>query len=882
MADLSLLGFHGDPEEDFDEFTDPAADGPHRTSSNTSVNQLIIAAESSDFSNREIASAELLNVIHSCETLETATEVIPVISRLLADNEPLMRSRVVDQMVDISTAFARFGPEGVACVKSDLLPAAIQLLVDPYEPVRTSCRALLLLALQKQLLPQPDLEAIIAPMFELLALNEKSDELRSEFLTIVHETAGQMGKSFCTQYYLPKVLLLASDPGFRVRKSCAGCIVSLGITLGEDVVLNTLVPIFDELSKDEIWGVRKACAEQIAQLSEIVPATFRLSTITPWFARLADDSSRWVRSSAYRSLGPLIATYAPPVPVDGILFIEEDELRYEDELDDSFSCSTGTTSRAASMADLMPPPPAIIDIPKPNLPPIATLSIGSIQEESSRSSSMLSSLASSDDSLDSIFGKSESRLAKLLEGFSLGDDSSTEASEPSEPLFAASPLKSQPTLFLGTSTAEESASDHALFSQLRDDSGMVTNKESDNDRILRGSDGDLSGTTAPAPPITDDSLLDTMRQHSFSKDRVGTSPHQRPMSSTFSRQSSNGFRRIHAPKTLAVPEDLISYYKFMIDESSTKVIDSEITRMCAFSLPAVTWALGRRHWHKIRDILTALTGSDDWKVRSTLSHSIHVLAQIVGRRLAEEDLVVKFNTFIRDWDEVRLGALKHFAEFLCVLSPQTRKVYLPVLTSLREGDDSKNWRFRRILARQLMELSCLYSADDVDAFIVPIALNLAGDPIAFVRQPAFETLGVILKLFVENDAVRHAESLVFQLSLMAQSTKSYERQGYIRIAFFVAHFLPASFFASQFLLQILTLQNDVVSNVRLALARLLSQTAHPGYFEAHVTESSLVQGALATLRLDADPDVAYYASLAPGVLDDPNGDRVQTGNIAPT
>ena len=45
-----------------------------------------------------------------------------------------------------------------------------------------------------------------------------------------------------------------------------------------------------------------------------------------------------------------------------------------------------------------------------------------------------------------------------------------------------------------------------------------------------------------------------------------------------------------------------------------------------------------------------------------------------------------------------------------------------------------------------------------------------------------------------------------------------------------------------------------------------------------MTESSLVQGALATLRLDADPDVAYYASLAPGVLDDPNGDRVQTGN----
>ena len=45
-----------------------------------------------------------------------------------------------------------------------------------------------------------------------------------------------------------------------------------------------------------------------------------------------------------------------------------------------------------------------------------------------------------------------------------------------------------------------------------------------------------------------------------------------------------------------------------------------------------------------------------WKVRSTLSHSMHVLAQILGRAIAEVDLVVKFNTFIRDWDEVALCA----------------------------------------------------------------------------------------------------------------------------------------------------------------------------------------------------------------------------------
>ena len=42
-------------------------------------------------------------------------------------------------------------------------------------------------------------------------------------------------------------------------------------------------------------------------------------------------------------------------------------------------------------------------------------------------------------------------------------------------------------------------------------------------------------------------------------------------------------------------------------------------------------------------------------------------------------------------------------------------------------------------------------------------------------------------------------------------------------------------------------------------------------------EASLVQQALETLRVDADPDVAYYAALPPNSLDDPNGDRIQSG-----
>jgi hypothetical protein len=50
-----------------------------------------------------------------------------------------------------------------------------------------------------------------------------------------------------------------------------------------------------------------------------------------------------------------------------------------------------------------------------------------------------------------------------------------------------------------------------------------------------------------------------------------------------------------------------------------------------------------------------------------VASSIHELAVILGEDLATQDLVPVFSGFMKDLDEVRIGALKHLAEFLKVL-----------------------------------------------------------------------------------------------------------------------------------------------------------------------------------------------------------------------
>jgi hypothetical protein len=50
-----------------------------------------------------------------------------------------------------------------------------------------------------------------------------------------------------------------------------------------------------------------------------------------------------------------------------------------------------------------------------------------------------------------------------------------------------------------------------------------------------------------------------------------------------------------------------------------------------------------------------------------VASSIHELAVILGEDLATHDLVPVFIGFMKDLDEVRIGALKHLADFLWVL-----------------------------------------------------------------------------------------------------------------------------------------------------------------------------------------------------------------------
>ena len=65
-------------------------------------------------------------------------------------------------------------------------------------------------------------------------------------------------------------------------------------------------------------------------------------------------------------------------------------------------------------------------------------------------------------------------------------------------------------------------------------------------------------------------------------------------------------------------------------------------------------------------------------MRRTLAYSIHELALIVGEDITGSDLLPVFDMFLNDLDEVRIGVLKHLADFIKVVQTDVASVLLYV------------------------------------------------------------------------------------------------------------------------------------------------------------------------------------------------------------
>jgi len=295
-----------------------------------------------------------------------------------------------------------------------------------------------------------------------------------------------------------------------------------------------------------------------------------------------------------------------------------------------------------------------------------------------------------------------------------------------------------------------------------------------------------------------------------------------------------------------------------VDDRVAQTVDNDIARHCAFSLPAVALTLGRSNWPLLKETYETLASDMQWKVRRTLASSIHELGVILGGEVAAQDLVPIFNGFIKDLDEVRIGILKHLADFLKLLQEKERIEYLPKLEEFLKMDNERNWRFRLELTDQLAQIVDLYSPDHIKEFLAPIALTLIQDKVSAVRLSATQVVSNMVRL---QNTVLNKHLLTELADKLAYSSYWSRRQTFGVLCAELVYRIPYSIFSQDLLPHLLELTWDRVPNVRMQVAKVLGQSLPDEYYnDTNLPSHDLIIKALNELAQNKDLDVREAAT----------------------
>jgi len=267
-----------------------------------------------------------------------------------------------------------------------------------------------------------------------------------------------------------------------------------------------------------------------------------------------------------------------------------------------------------------------------------------------------------------------------------------------------------------------------------------------------------------------------------------------------------------------IDADLLKYFTSIPHLSSAEA-DADCTNHCAFNMPAVLLTVGRERWPELQETYNILCRKT-FKSRKTLACSLHEIAAILGTELTEKHLMNAMDFFLKDIDDIRHGTIKNLWKMLKVLSVNERKKYLSVLWEVASESDV-NWRFRLILAEQLDEIVYLYPVDVVKEQMVPLMLQLCKDRMADVRYAAVYPIADAIKVLDAADD--DLQSVSSKLETLYKGKTYSKRLLYIRIVESCFDRLEPDLFDRIFLVNILFLSHDDITNVRFCCARFIKK-----------------------------------------------------------
>ncbi|CAH1390720.1 unnamed protein product, partial [Nezara viridula] len=727
-----------------------------------------------------------------------------------------VRCEVIEYVPPLALFLSGEGSNGDlrSLIISHLLPTIIRSLSDENSQVVKMGESALLSLLEHCLISSQCIEHKVWPAIISRITHKRNAEATIGVITVISKMAPWIGSDLSERLIVPLLEELSQESELGIRRVCASLYRDLCSVVSTEVSESRLVPSFLKLCCDPEWVVRQTCAEVFMSVSCKVTLATRKALLAPAFAKLLVDRVRWVQLSAFQSLGPFITTFAEPSITslgynnNGELVLKHRGASFEYKLN-----STKVDDKLLNplfMAFMME---GTND----------ELEIDFECNNNNKFSEMFDCRLELDDSQNATNSEDKNNEVE--------DQNFNTWQYWREPL---------PEIDIESSNEENNGI------QNEDQENHTTSSEVKLCSPMNGLD--INNDTEEESPTSD--------EKSDSND-VSSQENQRPESIPCLIPSSSGGQDI-------VPQELINHFVSMSDPRRDSAPD--LAHHCAYNLPAVALTLGKENWDLLKPAYETLAADRQWKVRRIVASSIHELAVIVGEDVATQDLVPVFNGFIKDLDEVRIGALKHLAHFLKLLRPAGRNSFLPRLTEFLMTDYDWNWRFRQELAEQLLQSLGLFTPADTCHHLGPVIMALLLDKVASVRKVAL-VLVTELVAHVSID-VNLLRSLLAELAeQFAHSNRWNRRQTFALLCsrLIKEGVLSEEMFARDVLPHLLDLSWDPVANVRLAVARAAAQHILPNAYFADRSNphNEVLMSVLKRLQADKDRDVRYFAVYQP-------------------
>merc|ERR1712088_774312 len=672
--------------------------------------------------------------------------------------------------------------------------------------------------------------------------------------------------------FLQRFATLSADPLFHVRKVCAANFGDFSGVVGSEATEQVLLPKFFYLCEDGVWGVRKACADVFMPVSCVCSPTVRQTELSPLFINLLRDQSRWVRMAAFQALGPFISTFADPA-ITALLHNENGEIVITDpdqlaERLNTLEKERGKNDKLDSQSSQKLKDTSLSQrTSSQNIENINNNNTSGAKDtennnntvhmdtaEDSWGSELVArntqTSAEQEEELEVVKTElSNLDLESSTDDDGCGNKTAVEKTETEEHVSVEESEK-EDLPEKGSSKEELDNAAAAESNSAPETDGAVYNKQKidDNENKTAAVDNETQEDKASEEKESTDSTMELYRPEDVSKAQVSISTFE-PGSSRWEAYSNSSLHSSRSsldssrsqdpvppdpalprgpPETdqSIVPQLLIDHYVSMIDPSRAQTVDNDIARHCAFSLPAVALTLGRANWPLLKETYESLTNDMQWKVRRTLASSIHELGVILGEDVASTDLVPIFNGFIKDLDEVRIGVLKHLADFLSLLSPEARAEYLPRLEEFLKMDNDRNWRFRFELCSQVAALVPLCTSEEVLQHLAPLCLLLVNDRVSEVRRTAAKVTATLLAHLSRAGEAGVGGLAMALVSVLARDNHWARRQTFILLCGALqGEEGGMAVLSSKLLAPLLLLADNPVPNVRLSLAALLHSDA---------------------------------------------------------